>query len=138
MSKFTGPLMVAYGSDRWAKLLEDLVWELDEEGSQRLVIVPSGFWSDGVSLPWFCWWFMPPWGDAGTRAAILHDYLIEMVHKGTPVGDIDTRAKADRQFYLALLALKVPGWRASLCWFGVRLDGIRSGIFGYVETTPVQ
>lgn len=97
MSAFTGSLRVEFSSvkHRYATLLEDLEWDLDEEGSGRKIIVPAGFISDGVTSPKVFWSLLPPWGHPSTRAAILHDYILDT---------FQDRDLADTQFYLALLA----------------------------------
>jgi hypothetical protein len=120
MSKFTGPLNVSFSDARSARLQEDLIWEADELGSGRIIVVPKGFTSDGASVPRLLWWFLPPWGDKSTRAAILHDYLRTMISRGTPVDGIERWAQADWQFFLALRALKVNVVKALLAWLGVR------------------
>ena len=127
MSRFTGPLSVLYGESvdgRGAVLLEPLVWECDELGSGFTVTIPAGYMSDGASVPWFLWWFLPPWGDKATRAAILHDYLTGELELGRVWPGAETREACDRQFYLALLALGVSEWRATICWAVVRVCSI--------------
>jgi hypothetical protein len=123
MSKFTGQLSVNYHDNIYGQLAilnEPLVWECDEKGSGLTVTIPAGYVSDGATVPRIFWWFMPPWGHRGTRAALVHDYLLEMlVDKRTPVAGIDTRSKCDWQFFLALKALGVPDWRARLTFWGV-------------------
>jgi hypothetical protein len=119
MSKFTGPLRLEFNKDV-ATLLEPLYWDCDELYSGLRVMVPSGFVSDGATVPRLFWWFMPPFGDRGTRAALLHDYLLEMIDSGTPVAEQITRGHADWQLFLALRALKVSTWRASVIYLGVR------------------
>jgi len=44
------------------------------ENATLLINVPKGFITDGVTIPWFFWWFIPPWGQE-TAAAIIHDYM---------------------------------------------------------------
>ena len=130
MSAFTGPLAVQYGEGggyRLAVLLEPLPWHCDFKGSEAVVIVPPGFESDGASVPRPLWWFLPPWGDRSTRAAILHDFVCEELIAGRPQPGCDTRERCDRQFHLALLALGVAEWRAWLAWAGVRAYSITSG-----------
>lgn len=114
MSRFTGLLAVRFTGDRHAILLEDLVWELDHEGSGEEIRVPAGFVSDGATIPRPLWWFMPAWGSRETRATILHDYLL-----ATPV----PRAEADRQLYLALRALGVGLVKARVIWIAARTFG---------------
>lgn len=122
MSRFTGDLAVLYAEDatlQVAMLLEPLIWECDALGSGLIVTIPKGFICDGASVPWFFWWFMPPWGHISTRAAILHDYLQWKVDRGIPEPGAETRGKADWQFYLALKALGVEDWRARIAFWGV-------------------
>lgn len=97
MSKFTQSLRVEFSPTkyRYATLLEDLEWDVDEEGSGRKIRIPAGFTSDGVSSPKILWSFLPPWGHPSTRAALLHDYILD---------SMQDRDLADSQFYLALLA----------------------------------
>lgn len=133
MSKFTGPLKVSFSEARYAVLWEDLVWEVGHEGSGVEIRIPAGFHSDGMSVPRILWALMPAWGDTGTRAAILHDWLLELAE---PLQKDDLplyrkkRAEADRQFYEALIALGVEKWRARLCYLGVRAYGIYWGRIG--------
>lgn len=131
MSKFTGPLAVRFEDDGWAVLVEPLVWECDFKGSGLVATVPAGFASNGVSMPRLLWWFLPPWGDRATRAAILHDYLCQRVDEARPVVGAETRAACDRQFRLALMALGIAPWRAWLCWAGVRAYSISHDLTGW-------
>ena len=131
MSKFTGDLSVSFSAARYALLKEPLIWEIDYLGSGLRITVPAGFHSDGATVPRPLWWLMPPWGDKGTRAAILHDYLLEELEAGRkPHELINTRERADWQFYLALKALGVAEWRARICWLGVRAYSTYSILFG--------
>jgi len=122
LSKFTGDISCRFMDDvdgRHAQLLEPLVWECDFKGSGLTVTVPAGFITDGASVPRLLWWLMPAWGDKGTRAAMVHDYLLDMMHLGQPVAGMDVREAIDWQFYLMLKALDVPEWRARVCYWGV-------------------
>ena len=123
MSRFTGSLAVRYMDDiadgRHAQLLEPLIWDCDYLGSGLQVIVPAGFITDGASVPRILWPLLPPWGDKGTRAAMVHDYLLDMLRADTPVAGMDTREAIDWQFYLMLRALGVSEWRARSCYWGV-------------------
>lgn len=130
MSKFTGPLRLDFGdwtdtgNGRIAILLEPLVWECDERGSGLTVTVPAGYMSDGASVPRILWPLLPPWGDRATRAAILHDFICGELDEGRALPGAETRPACDWQFYLALLALDVAEWRATICWLGVRLGSL--------------
>lgn len=118
MPAFTGPLRLDFGDwgsgvGRIAILLEPLTW--------RGITVPTGFMTDGASVPRILWAWLPPWGDVATRAAIVHDYLLERRDDGIPVPGAETRAKCDQLFYEALLDCGVGKFRARLTWLGVRL-----------------
>lgn len=94
-------------------LLEPLRW--------GELTVPAGFESDGASVPRFFWRVVFPPGDADAlRAAILHDYIYREHPEGW------TRGEADRLFRDVLIADGVPGWRARLAYYAVRIFGWRS------------
>jgi len=135
MSRFTGPLDVSFSDSRYAFLREDLVWEVGHEGSGVEIRVPAGFISDGATVPRILWPIMPPWGDKGTRAAILHDYLLSILKPNDPEYAAK-RTDADRQFQLALLALGVNPVRALICWAGVHIFTrlVLLGIYPRVKT----
>lgn len=40
------------------------------------IFVPSGFVSDGASVPRWLWWFEPPAGSKAFAAAIVHDFAV--------------------------------------------------------------
>lgn len=125
---FSGSLEIEFGDfgpnvGRYARTLSDFTWQSDTV----VIVVPKGTISDGATVPRPLWWFLPPWGDLGTQAAVLHDYLCEQLDKGTPVNGCETRSLCDHQFYLALVALGVPAWRAWLAWLGVRSYSLTHG-----------
>lgn len=130
MSRFTGPLDVSFSDASYAFLREDLVWEVGHEGSGVEIRVPAGFISDGATVPRLLWWLMPAWGDKGTRAAILHDWLLGQIPLVPGPSYRAARAHADRQFLESLLALDVEEWRARLCYYGVRAYGTYYGWIG--------
>lgn len=130
MSRFTGPLDVSFSDARYAFLREDLVWEVGHEGSGVEIRVPAGFHSDGASVPRPLWWLMLAWGDRGTRAAILHDWLLSLISKEDMAAYRRARKHADQQFLEALIALGVSKWRSRICWAGVRAYGIYYGWIG--------
>lgn len=120
MSKFTGPLQVEFSSikNQQIQLLDELIWEMDYLGSNNVITVPAGFVCDGMSIPQFLWWWIPPLGHKSTRASVLHDYMISLwrnsAHKAL------TRKDCDEQFYLALKASGVSTIVANICYFFVR------------------
>lgn len=85
---------------------------------ERNLVVPSGFESDGASVPRFFWRAVFPPGDPrALEAAIAHDYI----YRHHPAGW--TRAEADALFLELMLAGGVPEFRALLAFAGVRLFG---------------
>lgn len=135
MSSFVGNLRLDFGdwgrAGRIAVLLGPVTWYCSSPGAEITVTIPTGEMSDGASVPQFLWWFMPPWGDRATFAAIVHDYLSLRLLNGTPAAGAETSAKIDRQFYLALVALGLPEWRARLAWLGVRGNSICFELTGW-------
>lgn len=130
MNRFIGNLQLdfgdwtATGNGRIAILTGPMTWICESPGCEMTVTIPAGYMTDGATLPQFLWWFLPPWGDAATRVAILHDFLCEMRDKGTPVRGAETREACDWQFYLGLLAVAIAAVRAWVCWTFVRAFSI--------------
>lgn len=118
---FSGSLQLDFGdwgnAGRIAIILQPILWD---DGHGFACIIPAGTMTDGATLPRPFWWFLPPWGDLSTLAAILHDYLCEQLDMGEPVNGCDTREKCDQQFYRALKALGVNGVVSAIAWLGVR------------------
>ncbi len=140
MNRFTGSLQLDFGdwtdvgAGRIAILIGPMMWHCDEPSVS--VTMPTGYMTDGASVPQFLWWFLPPWGDPVTRAAILHDYLCTRLDEGNPVSGAVTREACDLQFHLALLATGIAPWRAWICWAGVRVASIVATLpFAPQETT---
>lgn len=124
---FVGNLQLDFGewknAGRIAETLSPVIWSSNSVS----VTIPAGYMSDGASVPQPLWWFLPPWGDRATFAALLHDYLLDRLQGFRPGGAVDgatDRAQCDGQFLEALLALGVPAWRAYPAWLGVRAHSI--------------
>lgn len=131
---FDGSLQLDFGewqnAGRIAITLSSVTWV----NSEIAVTIPAGYMSDGASVPRFLWWFLPPWGDRATFAALLHDYLLDRFQGFQPGGPIlNTRAKCDGQFLAALLSLGVEPWRAYPAWLGVRAHSIRLALLGQID-----
>lgn len=140
MSSFSGNLRLDFGdwkkAGRIAILCNQVIWICTDKGAEFYVTLPDGYMSDGVSVPRWLWWFLPPWGDRATFAALLHDYLLDRLQgfePGGPVAGTETREQCDQQFLIALLALGVPKWKAYLAWAGVRAHSIRLQITGTTD-----
>jgi len=82
----------------------------------RGVFVPSGFKSDGASVPRRLWGWFPPFGKY-LRAAVVHDYFC-VTHNIDSV----TAAKVFRE---AMEACGVGKVRRNLMYSGVRIGGPR-------------
>jgi hypothetical protein len=84
------------------------------------IVVPTGYCSDGASVPRFFWRFFPPSGQY-TGAAIVHDYLCDT--------HLVSSKNAALIFDEAMRDLNVPGparfamFRA-VSWFGPRFKGV--------------
>lgn len=132
-----GRLQLDFGdwghAGRIAESLTPVTWACTREKYPLSVTIPAGYMSDGASVPRWLWWFLPPWGDRATFAALIHDYLLDRLQgfiPGGPVPGTDTREDCDRQFLFALLALDIHPLRAHAVWLGVRLHSIRLSITG--------
>ncbi len=126
MSLYTEPglkLNFVDPEGRCAELLEDIWYELGHEGSNRWLIVPAGFMSDGASVPRPLWSFMPPWGSKATKAALIHDYLLITRPPG-----YEGRKACDDEFYIALIAIGVDRTTAYSAWAGVRANSLTKGL----------
>ena len=124
MSRFTDKLTISeyhVGERLWA-IEQPLIYEVDHLGFGRVIEVPSGYVTDGATVPRILWSFLPSWGRY-SRAAVLHDFLITLVLRGKPHKYAPTRRAADDIF---LEAMHVCGvwWpeRIALYW-GARLFG---------------
>lgn len=116
---FTGRLQLDFGDwgrrvGRIAVTLSPITW------TRYGYTLPAGFMSDGASVPRVLWWFLPPWGDRSTIAALFHDWLTELLIAGNPARGAETRAACDRLFRECLIDLGVSSWRAWTAWAGVR------------------
>jgi hypothetical protein len=133
MSTFIGRLQLDFGdfgsAGRYARTISPITYRDDELGVG--VFIPMGEMSDGASVPRFLWWFMPPWGDRSTLAALLHDYLQRRLVDGDPHHGADTDELVDRHYHRALLALGVPGWKAALAYAGVQICTIARTLTGW-------
>lgn len=86
--------------------------------------IPVGTMSDGITIPRFLWWFLPPWGDKATVAGILHDLLCDIQRTDNKIKTCETRAGCDRQARRAFIACGVPKFNAWLVWVGIRTYSI--------------
>lgn len=125
MSLFTGPLTITHlelGEWRRWQMAQNLVYEVGDKGSGKAIIVPSGFITDGASVPQFLWGFLPSWGKY-SRAAVVHDYLYERLRTGLPHEYARERKDADAIFLEAMAVCEVSWPTRHLMWLAVRVFG---------------
>lgn len=108
------PLRVEFTARGRVRLLEPLRW-LD---AREPITVPTGFISDGVTVPAIAWPLVGhPYSGSLLRAALLHDWEIAM--RDAP------SAAVHRRFWAALRASGVGRVRAALLYATVRTFGPR-------------
>lgn len=116
---------------RASRILDKRHWRVTEgfryyighEGSDKYVDVPTGFLTDGASVPFFLQWLIPPLGEY-SQACTLHDWLCEhyeitQVINGVPTQVRIDRKEIDRIFYEAMRVLEVSAWRRNVIQVGV-------------------
>lgn len=91
-------------------------WKLLDSEMIGGFIVPKGFITDGLSLPFFVRWLLSPTG-RGFRAAVLHDCLL----KQHVSGGVMTRQEAAHQFRRQLKLDEVNVVIAQVYYLGVRV-----------------
>jgi hypothetical protein len=125
VSAFTGPLTITHVDVDWRLwiLEQPLCYEVGEEGSGRTITAPTGFRTDGASVPRFLWAVLPTWGSY-SRAAVIHDYLLDCLASGKPHPEAPTRADADHVFREAMIVCGVPPLLRGLLSFGVWLGSL--------------
>lgn len=89
-------------------------WSLYNPWSTPFCTVPSGFITDGASIPRLLWVFASPAGEL-FEAAIIHDYMYESA--------LNSKRVADLAFYHTALHFKVTPWKAKVAYYIVRLFG---------------
>ena len=104
--------------DYW-RLMCSIRFYVGKPDDQTWVWVPSGFLTDGATVPRLLYWLVPPWGRYG-HAAVIHDWLCEhlkLYQRGQMI-DID-RKQADQIFNEAMKATGVNGLTRRLMYGGV-------------------
>lgn len=119
MSNFTNPVYfestdIFVNGKRVYRLSRDLIWEIGFKGSNNKILIPLGFLTDFLSIPFPFTEFVNNDGPYAAAGA-LHDHLYKE--------KIFDRKKSDEQLYDALIALKCNKIIATLIWFSVRIFG---------------
>lgn len=125
MSAFNGSLIIqeVKPGKLW-RLIQQITYEVDYEGSKKYIIVPRGFETDGATIPFPIKTFLAVWGTYG-RAAVVHDYLYSLLRKNKPHIYAETRKQADLIFKQAMKPLGTPWWLRNIMYLCVRLFGWR-------------
>lgn len=112
-------------------------WELLEPwlyaGKSDLFEVPSGYQTDLGTVPRAATWLVPRYGAAMTPASVLHDWLCDNIHWGSPIVG---RSDADGLMRRQLRELGVSAPRRWAIWSAIRLGGKMRGA-GLVEWLQV-
>lgn len=127
MTEIVGRLRLDFGD--WSDSGNGRIAILLEPITFGDITLPAGFMSDGATVPQPLWWFLPPWGDRATVAALFHDYACGLLDAATPVPRFDTRQKCDGLLYDVLIAAGVSLWRARIVWAGCRIASAARGQF---------
>ena len=123
MASFLKPLLVKVLDDgKYYELIEELSY-YRESNKDDIIIIPKGFIFDGATVPRIFWTIIPPLGRY-TRAACLHDYLIDVKWRKEKV---ITRKEADIIFLESMKAIKVNKLLAYTMYSAVRFYSIIKG-----------
>jgi len=105
------------------RVTEGFRYYIGHENSDKYVDVPTGFLTDGASVPFFLQWLIPPLGEY-SQACTLHDWLCEHYEITQVVNGVPTQVKIDREeidriLYEAMRVLNVAAWRRNIIQVGV-------------------
>jgi hypothetical protein len=112
VSHWRGDSMVVV-LEHYVRVLTSLGW----------VTIPTGFLSDGMSIPGFAWSIVGPSTGRGFYAGLLHDYLYSKASNGHFTV---SRKVADDLFLEALYHLGVPWHKRHAMHAAVRMFGGKS------------
>lgn len=114
----------AYNKDLW-KLVPGFRYYVGSEDSGIYVDIPTGFLTDGATIPRFLWWLLPPIGEY-SQATTLHDrlcgvYEITVVKNGNATQIKIDRKEVDRILNEAMGVLEVTPWKRKVIMTGVNV-----------------
>lgn len=89
-------------------------WVLSQPLVYRDIVVPTGFITDGASIPWGFQWLLKKGGPL-FPCAVVHDYLYCCANI--------PRKEADQIFLEMMLENEVSRWKAYLMYGAVRIFG---------------
>jgi hypothetical protein len=94
-------------------LVQDFTVSVDRE----IITVPTGYITDGSSIPRILWPVFTPWYTEARRASCIHDYIYSHLYKS------HTRKFADKAFKAILLKDGSSKFVAYIFYRAVRLFG---------------
>ncbi|OUT06889.1 DUF1353 domain-containing protein [Campylobacter concisus] len=92
-------------------------FELVENYRYRDIVIPKGYITDGASVPRIFWSIFPPNKAEYLSAAIVHDYLTDIVIEKKSI----TFRSADNTFKEMLIDLNVNKIEVTVLYWSVRL-----------------
>lgn len=100
-----------------------------QDGGEAWLEIPTGFLTDGASIPFWARAWLDPWARIG-MAAVVHDYLLSL----PKVAKWD----ADIAFLHALRSQAVPAFLSTLLYFAVRLKRRPTNAGASASSQPAQ
>lgn len=136
--RFNKELSLKYKKDLWS-LIPGFRYYVGFENSNEYVDVPTGFITDGATIPRVLWWLLPPIGEY-SQATTLHDYLcrvysVTVIANGVEVEKTITRKQIDKILDESLGVLEVTPWKRKAIMAGVNLYRI---LFNPVKPNKVN
>lgn len=107
------------------QVAEGYRYYVGSKDSNIYIDVPTGFLTDGATIPRIFWWYLPPI-DEYSQATTLHDFLCgvyeyTVVIDGVPTPTKITRKQIDAILGEAMGVLEVTRWKRKGIMFGVNL-----------------
>lgn len=136
--QFNKGLSLKYKKDLWS-LIPGFRYYVGFENSNEYINVPTGFITDGATIPRVLWWLLPPIGEY-SQATTLHDYLcrvysVTVIVNGVEVEKTITRKQIDKILDESLGVLEVTPWKRKAIMAGVNLYRI---LFNPVKPNKVN
>jgi Protein of unknown function (DUF1353) len=120
MTSFKDDLTVTQlsgGAGNWRlwRLASDLTYDM---GNGKEIVVPTGFITDGPSIPQIFWNILPVWG-SWARAGVVHDFICCLLAMKRPHELAPDRKACDRVFLMIMVDLGVDWLQFSILYLGV-------------------
>ncbi|NRA88571.1 MAG: DUF1353 domain-containing protein [Rhizobiales bacterium] len=121
MSSFTDEPSLTIANDGLTAIVETgFTYSVGNKHSDKTVIIESGFKTDGATCPKWLRFAVPRW--SYIKAVLVHDKLCKerfcMVQNS--IKHKMQQPEIDREFYISLIALGMPKYKAKLYYYAVR------------------